>query len=62
MLDWPGALGAQRAGPQVSGRGVGVKLRARCYRGPGRGGSLLVWCGWGVRRQRARIAEDGRSQ
>lgn len=34
MLDWPGARGAQRAGPQVSGRGVGAKSRARCYRLP----------------------------
>lgn len=34
LLDWPGARGAQRAGPQVSGRGVGAKSRARCYRLP----------------------------
>lgn len=62
VLDWPGARGAQRACPQVSGRGVGAKLRARCYRGPGRGESPPVWCGWGVRGQRERIADNGCSQ
>lgn len=34
-LDWPGARGAQRAGPQVSGRRVGAKSRAGCYCGAG---------------------------